>query len=245
MEHAKTTGIVLKVTKCKNSSLALSVLSPDLGKINIWARGVQSGKNTQRSGCVLLTYSEFVLQKRGEMYTLCSACPIKTFYHLREDVVKLSYGVYFAELAGLLYGEGMEAKGAVRLLLNSLHYLENDLKDPLDLKVMYELRLMASAGFAPYVESCMECGNSEAYTFSPSHGGLLCRACSPLLPLPRNAVILLRGYVSCNLKACLNHSGKEAAKILEPSVEQFIRYHTDTSPKSLAYLHHIRNTVNL
>ncbi len=79
MEPVKTTGIVLKVTKCKNSSLALSVLSPELGKISVWARGVRGGKNTQRSGCVLLTYSEFVLQKRGDMYSLYSACPIKTF----------------------------------------------------------------------------------------------------------------------------------------------------------------------
>ncbi len=245
MNDVKTTGVVLKVTKCKNSSLALSVLSPELGKISVWARGVRFGKNTQRSGCVLLTYSEFVLRKRGDMYTLIAACPIRTFYHLREDVVKLSYGVYFGELAGLLYGEGVEAKAPVRLLLNSLHYLENDLKDPLDLKVMYELRLMSAAGFTPFVDACMECGNEEAFAFSPAEGGLLCRSCSPLLPLPKSAVSLLRGYVKCTLKSCLSHNGKAAAKILEPAVEQFIRYHTDLTPKTLTYLHRIRNTVNL
>ncbi len=245
MEPVKTTGIVLKATKCKNSSLALSVLSPDLGKISVWARGVRSGKNTQHSGCVLLTYSEFVLQKRGDMYTLCSACPVRTFYHLREDVVKLSYGVYFADLAGLLFGEGMEAKDAVRLLLNTLHYLEKNLKSPRDLKVLYELRLMCAAGFAPFVEGCMECGNTEAFAFSPSAGGLLCRACSPLLPLPKSAVSLLKGYVQCSLKQCLNHDGGDVAKVLEDAVEQFVRYHTDLFPRSLAYLHRIRNTVNL
>lgn len=245
MEPVKTTGIVLNVTKCKNSSLALSVLCPDLGKISVWARGVRGGKNTQRSGCVLLTYSEFVLQKRGDMYSLCSACPLHTFYHLREDVVKLSYGVYFAELAGLLFGEGMEARDAVRLLLNTLHYLEQDLKDPVDLKVLYEIRLMCVAGFAPFADACMECGNEEAYAFSPKDGGLYCRACSPLLPLPKSAVSLLKGYVRCNLKQCLSHDGREAAKALSEPIEQFVRYHTDLFPKSLAYLHRIRNTVNL
>ncbi len=245
MEPLKTTGIVLKVTKCKNSSLALTVLCPDLGKISVWARGIRSGKNTQHAGCVLLTYSEFVLQKRGDMYTLLSACPIRTFYHLREDVVKLSYGVYFGELAGLLYGEGMESSDAVRLLLNTLHYLEKDLKAPLDLKVMYELRLMCAAGFTPFVDGCIECGSREAFTFSPSGGGLLCRACSPLLPLPKSAVSLLKGYVRCSLKQCLNHDGGAAAKVLAEPVEQFVRYHTDLFPKSLAYLHRIRNTVNL
>ena len=97
MEPLKTTGVVLKATKSKNSSLALSVLSPDLGKISIWARGVRGGKNAPHSGCALLTYSEFVLLPRGEMYTLMQVTPIHTFYHLREDVLKLAYAVYFAE----------------------------------------------------------------------------------------------------------------------------------------------------
>ncbi len=244
MEPVKTTGIVIRTTMGKSSSLALTVLSPDMGKINIWARGARSLKNPMHSGCTLLSYGEFVLLPRGEMYSLTAAAPIRSFYHLREDVERLSYAVYFAELAGLLFGEGTEAAEAVRLLLNTLHYLEQNLKDSLDLKVLYEIRLMCAAGFMPHTDGCMQCGSERAAAFSPQAGGLLCSTCSPLRPLSPAALALLRGYATGGLKTALDFSGGAAAEDLAHPIEQFVRHHTDLAPKSLAYLHRIRNIVN-
>ncbi len=244
MEPLKTTGIVIRTSRAKNSSLALSVLSPDLGKIGVWARGAQSQKNPMHSGCTLLSYGEFILLPRGEMYTLTSASPIRSFYHLREDVEKLSYAVYFADLAGLMFGEGTESEAAVRLLLNTLHYLEQDLKSPEDLKVLYELRLMSVAGFMPYTESCMSCGRENPSVFSPEAGGLMCTTCSPSPPLSSAARSLLCGYLSKSLKTALDTDGSAVAEELARPVERFVRHHTELAPKSLEYLHKIRNIVN-
>ncbi|MBE7025191.1 MAG: DNA repair protein RecO [Ruminococcaceae bacterium] len=241
MEPLKTTGIVIRTSHGKNSSLALSVLSPDMGKISVWARGARSHKNPMHSACTLLSYGEFILLPRGEMYSLTAASPIRSFYHLREDVEKLSFAVYFAELAGLVSGEGTEAEEAVRLLLNTLHYLEQDLKEPTDLKVMYELRLMCAAGFMPHTENCMLCGDEDAAVFSPAEGGLLCTDCSHLHPLSPGALSLLCGYVNKGLKASLDATGGAAADELATSVEQFVRHHTELVPRSLEYLHKIRN----
>lgn len=244
MEPLKTTGVVLRTTRAKNSSLALSVLTPDLGRISVWAKGAYSPKNPMHSGCTLLSYGEFVLLARGEMYTLCSAAPIRSFYHLREDVEKLSYGVYFGELAGLLFEEGTEAEEAVRLLLNTLHYLEVGEKSPRDLKMLFELRIMIAAGFAPHLDGCVHCGNESAAAFSPGEGGLLCADCSPLRPLPPDALSVLRGYAEKNLKTALDFSGDNVADVLGPICEQFVRHHTDMYPKSLEYLHRLENIVN-
>ncbi len=244
MEPLKTTGIVLRASRAKNSSLALSVLSPELGKISIWARGAQSPKNPMHQGCTLLSYGEFVLLPRGEMYSLSSAAPITSFYHLREDVEKLSYAVYFSELAGLLFAEGTDASEAVRLLLNTLYYLENDLKAPLDLKVLYEIRLMCVAGFAPHTDGCVRCGAENVISFSPMHGGLLCEGCSASPPLSPAARTLLCGYAEKSLKTALDHVGGDAALELAPLAEAFVRHHTELTPKSLEYLHKIQNIVN-
>lgn len=244
MEPLKTTGVVLRTTRAKNSSLALTVLTPDLGRISVWAKGAYSPKNPMHTGCTLLSYSELVLLPRGEMYTLCAAAPLRSFYHLREDVEKLSCGVYFAELAGLLFEEGTEAEEAVRLLLNTLHYLETGEKSPRDLKMLFELRIMTAAGFAPHLDGCMRCGSADAAAFSPGEGGLLCAACSPLRPLPPDALTMLRGYVEKHLKTALDFDGDSIADILGPICEQFVRHHTDIYPKSLEYLHRIWNIVN-
>ncbi len=245
MEPLKTTGIVIRTMNGKNSSLALSVLSPDMGKISVWARGARSYKNPMHSGCTLLSYGEFILLPRGEMYSLTAASPIRSFYHLRENVEKLSFAVYFAELAGLLTSEGTEAEDVVRLLLNTLHYLEQDLKEPADLKVMYELRLMCAAGFMPHTESCMLCGHAKPSVFSPEAGGLLCTGCSPHRPLSPAAQSLLCGYVEKGLKTALDASGGNAAAELSAPVERFVRHHTELVPRSLEYLHKIRNIVNI
>ena len=244
MEPLKTTGVVLRATRAKNSSLALTVLSKDLGRLSVWARGAQSPKNPMHTATQILSYGEFVLLPRGEMYLLTAAEPIRFFYHIREDVEKLSYGVYFAELAGLLFAEGTEAEEAVRLLLNTLHYLETGEKNLRDLKMLYELRIMMAAGFAPYLDGCMHCGNENAAAFSPGEGGLLCTDCSPLHPLPETVLKVLRGYTEKSLKTALDFDGEAVADILSPLCEQFVRLHTDTYPKSLEYLHRLGNIIN-
>ncbi len=243
MEPVKTTGVVLRTANGKNSSLVLTVLSPDMGKITIWARGVRSHKNPMHSACALLSYSEFILLPGREMYTLTGASSLRSFYHIREDVVRLSYAVYFTELAGLLSNEGTEAEDAVRLLLNVLHYLEQNLKDPVDLKVLYELRLMCVSGFAPHLSACLSCGAFAPSVFSPEAGGLLCTSCSHLPPLSKNALVLLRGYGEKSLKTALDTAGGHAAEELEPYMERFVRHHTELVPRSLEYLHRIRNIV--
>ncbi len=243
MEPLKTTGIVIRTASGKNSSLALTVLSPELGKIRIWARGARSQKNPMHSGCTLLSYGEFIVLPRGEMYSLTAASPIRTFYHLREDVEKLSYAVYFGELAGLLFEEGTDAKEAVRLLLNTLHYLEQDLKAPPDLKVLYEIRLMCAAGFMPHTSDCVRCGAAHPAAFSAQDGGLVCGACRPLPPLSPAALALLRGYTEKGLKTALDFSGGQAAEELAPFIERFVTDKAELVPKSLTYLHRIRNIV--
>ena len=244
MEPLKTVGVVLRTTRAKNSSLALTILTKDLGRISVWAKGAYSPKNPMHSATTLLSYGEFVLLPRGEMYLLTAASQIPFFYHLREDVEKLSFGVYFAELCGILFEEGTEAEEAVRILLNALHYLEQGEKSLRDLKMLFELRIMAAAGFAPYLDGCMHCGSTEAAAFSPKEGGLLCDACTPLPPLSQNALTVLRGYTEKNLKTALDFDGESVADVLGPLCEQFVRLHTDTYPKSLEYLYRLWNTVN-
>lgn len=243
MGPLKTTGVVLGTHRAKNSSLVLTVLTPDLGKIRVWGRGVCNPKNPSHCVCNPFTYGEFVLFPRGEMYTLSAGEILSPFYHLRESIEKLSYGVYFLDLAGILCSEGVEAEEGLRLLLNTLHYLEKGLKDPKDLKLLFEIRMMAAAGFAPYLDGCLHCGREDAAVFSPEEGGLLCSTCSPRPGLSPAALSLLHGYAEKGLKTALDHTGGPETEQLAPLMESFVRHQLDFSPKSLEYLHRILHTV--
>ena len=59
--YIKTDGIVLKETEYKDNDKLLTVLTRDLGRITVKARGVKSGKSGSKAACQLLAYSEFTL----------------------------------------------------------------------------------------------------------------------------------------------------------------------------------------
>ena len=51
-------------------------------------------------------------------------------------------------------------------------------------KLIYELKILSSAGFTPQVSSCVNCGKEELpFSFSAITGGVLCRHCASLFGL--------------------------------------------------------------
>lgn len=243
MEPLKTTGIVLRTVQT-GSSRVLTVLTPSLGKISIWARGVRSSKNPMYAGCAVLCYSEFILLPRRDMYSLTGCSLLQSFYHLREDVVKLSYAAYFAELARIVTSEGVDASSLLRILLNTLYYLEEGKKDARDLKMLYELRLLSTVGFMPCTTQCILCGAEDAPFFSTARGGLVCKNCGGNgHALSAAARSVLHGYVHQPLRKALDLDATPVLPELSAPVESFLRHQIEMEPKSLEYLNRIRNIL--
>ena len=115
MQPIKIRGIVVRSTDVGDYNKMLTVLSGEKGRISIWAKGVKSPKSKMAAACSLLCYSEFVVTARGDNFTLSQATVIESFYHLREDIEKLSCAVYFAELAVSVCQEECGAEDVIRL----------------------------------------------------------------------------------------------------------------------------------
>ena len=48
------------------------------------------------------------------------------------------------------------------------------------IKCVFELKLLSALGYAPEIEGCILCGETENLVFfSPSEGGVVCRSCAP------------------------------------------------------------------
>jgi len=100
---------------------------------------------------------------------------------VRSDLDRLVHGLHFAELAVLFTGEGESAADVFDLLESFLHRLGEG-ADPEALRIVYELRLLAAAGFAPSLERCYSCHlpvDAGAALFSPRGGGMICEKCRP------------------------------------------------------------------
>lgn len=233
----KTTGIVIKSINVGDYNKMLNVLSPELGKISVWAIGVRSAKNKNSGGCALLSYNEFILKQKGDTYTLTECTVLESFYYLRESVEKLAYSMYFAELAGLVCDEGLGAEDILKLLLNSLYYLEHNKKDPADLKVMFEMRLMCCSGFMPVVSDCAVCGGDPVW-FESAKGGMVCDDCKSgsAKHISPEALGAMNLYCTANLKSALEYDGKTISEELSPISEDYAAMYIGKIPKTLAYL---------
>lgn len=175
----KTKAIVLKSTDYNENDKLLVLLSEDLGIVYAYAPGAKKLKGKLSPSVSMLCYGEFVLFKKGEKYIIDSAEPERIFYGIREELDSLAYASYFCETCIETVTSEESQTDVLKLLLNTLHFLENKKIDATILKSIFELRMMAIIGFAPDLIACNECGDyeKEKYWFSCKNGNAVCTDC--------------------------------------------------------------------
>ena len=179
-EHTVVRGIVLRESDSKESDKILTVLTGEMGKITVIAKGARSRRSRVGAAAQLLAYSEMVLSESHGWQYLTEASTIELFGGVRSDVELLSLGSYFSELVDFVTTDNAEASALLSLLLNALYAL-GALHRPQELvKAAFELRLMAMIGFEPLFDSCSACGAVEPSepVFALDEGLLLCRGCA-------------------------------------------------------------------
>ncbi len=238
----KLNAIVIKAAKSGENDKMLTLLSHDEGKITVLAKGLMSLKHKSKSACAPLCYSSFVLKKvKDGFYTLISAELNESFRTLSEDVVLLSYGAYFASLAGMCVQNGIAADEEVRLLLNTLYVLCKRPDCAPLIKAVFEFKIMELCGIVPEFEYECPCGEVGGF-FSVSEGEVRCAEHKTPDSISLNkAQIQLAKYITestlkdalfCN---CDNSVSSSISAVTEP----FLRYHLGNLPNSLDYLHSI------
>lgn len=193
-----TTGIVLRETETKESDKILTLLTPDLGKLTVIARGARRRNSPLSASCQTLVYSEWTLYQRLGWYHASQASTIELFDGLRTDIARLALASYFAELTESVTTEHQSAAQALSLLLNALYALGTLQKDPQLVQPVFEMRLMALEGFAPLTEGCAVCGATQPRQpmLDITQGVIRCAACAvgdgTSLPLTSGGLAALR-----------------------------------------------------
>ncbi len=178
-ERQVVRGIVLRSVDTKEADKILTVLTAQLGKVPVVAKGARSRRSRVTAATELLSYAEMTLsESRGYQY-LTEASPLAHFRGLRQDVTLLSLGSYFAELTDAVSYENIPAADVLSLLLNALYALSELRRPQLLVKAAFECKLMALSGFEPLLTACAVCGAAEpaAPTLDVSSGLLRCGTC--------------------------------------------------------------------
>lgn len=174
-----TEGIVIKERSVGEQDKFIDILTKEYGVVEAAVKGARKINGKSGSSTQLFAYSRFCLQLRKERYYLNSAEPICIFYNLRTGLKKLSLASYFAEVVNYSIERQSDNGEILRLMLNTLHYLENDLR-PLDfLKSLFEIRLCTEIGIMPDIICCCECGafESDKIIMKINDGNFCCHEC--------------------------------------------------------------------
>jgi len=180
-----TDGIVLKRVKVSDYDKILTIYTRKSGKLSAAVKGSQNPKSKMASGAHPFVYGEFSISKSGRLSNVTSIDVKNAFYHLREDLDKLTIASYFLEVAHIVTVENVINNRLFDLLLEFLGILETS--DSLIvqhvIKVSFELKLLDLIGLRPELHHCVNCGNeTDNPKFSVADGGVICEDCYHLYP---------------------------------------------------------------
>ena len=173
----KTEGIVLRATEYKDSDKLLTVLTRDIGKVTVKARGVKSRSSKLKAACQLLAFSEFTLADYQGRYVITEAVSRELFPELQSDLELLSLASYFVQVCDMVAQEADPMPELLSLLLNCLYALSKLQKPQSMVKAVFELRTACIAGFSPDLRGCAICGREDPDRFNITHGALQCASC--------------------------------------------------------------------
>lgn len=177
-----TMGVVIGERAYSENDKFIDIFTKDYGIIEVTVKGGRKLNSKNSASTALFSYSKFCISKRGERHYLNSSEIEYTFYNLRLDIKKLSLASYFAELLKytvLSYDSDEAFEIILKLLLNTLYYLEKDSHNIMLLKSIFEFRLLSEIGLIPNLIGCSVC---NAYThpkmhFNIQNGKLYCDDC--------------------------------------------------------------------
>ena len=239
----QTEAIIIKRTKLGEADRILTLYTRDYGKLKAVAKGTRRPKSKLGGHVELLTHSLLLLARGKNLDIITQAQTIDSFLPLKDDLQRMSYGLYVSELIDAFTAEHIENRNLIDLFLNTLHQLCQTKKNETVLRY-FELHLLEYAGYRPQLQRCANCDSPlkpQTNYFSSSEGGAICNGCSyeePVArPLSLNALKVLRLWQNCDYEAASKvNINPELSLELEQVMREYIRYLLERQIKSTAWL---------
>jgi DNA repair protein RecO (recombination protein O) len=191
----RTEAVVLSSRPYGEADLLVTFLTRDLGLAKGFAKSPRKLKSRFGSSLEPLTHSVISLWGREDaaLPRLTQSDIISSHQVLRESYHTFLRASEAAELAVRLLPERKPAPRAFALLRETLDLMEGE--GGTLAGVLFKLRILGIAGFAPRLRGCARCGG-EAVRFSASQGSVVCDPCSGRMGIdPRERLVLSPGAV--------------------------------------------------
>lgn len=170
-------GLVIRSLDYGEGGKIITLFTEGAGKAGVLARGAKKTGSRFSAAVQPFTYGEFVFYRGSGLGTLNSADIIASHHRLREDLLLSAAAAYLAEMTDKLVADGEAAPRLYHQLLAALTALD-DGKDAQTITHIYEMNVLAHAGYMPVLTHCAACSEPTDHPLlSFHHGGLLCGNC--------------------------------------------------------------------
>ncbi len=238
----KTEGVVLKSIDFGEADKIVTFYTSQQGKVRAVAKGGRRLKSGFGASLELLTYNDLTFYKseNRDLATL-SQCKIQeSFSPLREDLEKIAYAFYLAELVSEM---AQEANLPLFNLLLKTLYLFREGYDKKILIQAFALQMLHLVGYKPSLETCLICKEKikeqKDLKFSIFRGGIICSKCGggKGRAISPPAVGIMRQFLKMEIEKIGRLKVPENIfQEIKGILNIYIHYHLEKRLKSLNFL---------
>lgn len=156
-KHFQTTGIVIRKTELNESDRIITVLTPDIGKIDCIAKGARRISSKFCGRLELFNEIKINCFQGRELATL-NETELITCFADTQDLNKHRVLFYMAEISNRLIQQNQQIEGIYQLIRDTLENIGNSEKTEILLH-SYLIKLLTSIGFLPQWNRCSVCGD--------------------------------------------------------------------------------------
>lgn len=235
---------MIKESSIGDNDRLLTLMTREMGVIRAFAVGAKSVNSKRGAATGLLSYSNFLLDKKGDTYKVIEATANKVFFGAGSDVIILSVAQYFCELCAFFGPHDDTVDEFLRVVLNSLYFMTDKKRDPVLIKAITEMRIAALSGYAPSLVACDGCGKFEdnIMYFKLDNGMLYCEDCKRdnCVPINRTVLQALRHIVFSKLESLYGFEiPQKDIKALEKITEKYIVFQSEHRFSTLDFYHSV------
>lgn len=192
--ETKLTGIVIRKTRFKETSLIIEIFSKESGKISILARGVRREKSQYFGLLEILNEVEFVLHKQSnsDLYIMKSSEFLHSYIHRVPFKTNLLMTASVEFIRQLIISEE-DYLPLYELLIRYLEFIKTIRKNGIAIFWRFLLQSFNLLGISLNLDECAQCGKSDIlfHSFYPIKSGFICNECSGKI-LSENTINLLK-----------------------------------------------------
>lgn len=240
----RTEGIVLREMNYGETSKILTIYTRELGKISVMVKGATSPRSKFIANTQVFSLNEFRLKKGKNFYYIIDADLLDSYYGMRENIERVSYGYYILELMDKSVAMEQESKLLYELLKKALKILSALEDNYLKFILGYEVKFISFLGYRPVLDNCLNCSstNFKALRFSLDNGGILCEKCFNLdrfsRPISREIYVIIYSALYSSLEELYKiEASREDLNLAHNLLVDYILYSIDRKKfNSLVFL---------